>query len=373
MLSTILIILIIICLFSVSAIFNQCADKTLDDEEKSDVETTEEDIEITEESEEETNEEATEDIEESEQEATERDQKEEKEAPTIKLEIYEGPVFSSVDNVCYYRVRANVNGVPTPDVEFSKDDSGGAWGEYKVQVNLNDPSDTYTLSATAFNSEGTATSTLILKWGCDEQKAGEEKTYTHSEQELEYFFETVLGVEFGSSQPVIHKWTDNIRIKVNGAPTSEDLDVLNLVVTELNSLIGSISLDIVTLNPNVEIYFTTVDQFTSIEPNYVPGNMGFLWIWWDFNGVIYKGNILISLDGISQQERSHLIREELTQSIGIMKDSNRYKDSIFYQGWTDTLTYAPIDRTIISLLYDARLKPGMTQDKVRSVLNSPGY
>ena len=193
----------------------------------------------------------------------------------------------------------------------------------------------------------------------------------YAEQEIEYFFETALGTEFGTSQPVIHKWTDNIRIKLNGTPTGTDLDCLNQVVTELNSLIGSISLDIITRNSNLDIYFATVDQFASIEPGYVPGNMGFFWVWWDNDGAIYKGKVLIAIDEISQQERSHLIREELTQSTGIMNDSYRYKDSIFYQEWTDTINYAPIDRTIISLLYDPRLKPGMAQDQVSSVLDIP--
>ena len=191
----------------------------------------------------------------------------------------------------------------------------------------------------------------------------------YDEQEIEYFFETALGTEFGTSQPIIHKWTDNIRIKINGTPTGTDLDSLGQVIAELNSLIGSITFDIVTRNSNIDIYFTAVDQFASIEPGYVPGNMGFFWVWWDNTGAIYKGKVLIAIDGISQQERSHLIREELTQSLGIMNDSYRYKDSIFYQEWTDTINYAPIDRTIISLLYDPRLKPGMTQDQVRNVLD----
>lgn len=202
----------------------------------------------------------------------------------------------------------------------------------------------------------------------DGLETDEEGKHSYSDQELEYFFETAIGVEFGSSQPIIHKWTDNIRIKVNGNPTSADLDVLNQVISELNILIESITIDLSEQNPNIEIYFTTTDQFSSIEPGYVSGNMGFFWVWWDSNGSINRGKILIALDGISQQERSHLIREELTQSLGIMNDSYSYEDSIFYQGWTDTINYLPIDITVISLLYDPRVKSGMTQDQVRSIL-----
>jgi hypothetical protein len=197
----------------------------------------------------------------------------------------------------------------------------------------------------------------------------EEEPYIYSEEEIDYFFETVLGSEFGASEPLIHKWTDDIRINVNGIPTAEDLNTLGQVISELNDLVDDISLVLVDGRPNIEIYFTTVESFASIEPNYVPGNMGFFWIYWDSNKALYSGRILIASEEISQQERSHIIREELTQSLGIMNDSYSYEDSIFYQGWTDTLSYAPIDRTVISLLYDPGLLPGMTREEVEGVLS----
>lgn len=87
--------------------------------------------------------------------------------PTINLEIYIGPEYSSADNVCYYRVKANVTGNPTPTISFNKDDSLGAWGNDRAQVNLNSPSDTFVLEATATNSQGTATDSITLLWGCE--------------------------------------------------------------------------------------------------------------------------------------------------------------------------------------------------------------
>jgi len=87
------------------------------------------------------------------------------EIPTIKLQIYEGPTAATGD-VCYYRVEATVTGSPAPQVTFSKDDSGGAFGSEKVQVNLTESSPNYTLTAKAKNSAGEANASINLSWGC---------------------------------------------------------------------------------------------------------------------------------------------------------------------------------------------------------------
>jgi len=164
-------IIVLICLFGTAAICNQCATDTVEE-----VEGTEEEAEAAEktvdegsetpESEEEELLEEEEAEEASEEEEEIPEQEEQKEAPTITLEIYEGPIYSSSDNVCYYRIKAIVIGDPTPSVVFSKDDSGGTWGSKKVQINLGDPTETYTLTATATNSEGSATDSMALSWGC---------------------------------------------------------------------------------------------------------------------------------------------------------------------------------------------------------------
>jgi hypothetical protein len=87
-------------------------------------------------------------------------------APSVKLEIYEGPLYSKDDDICYYRVRATVTGEPYPKISFSKDDSLGSLGSEKTQINIKRGSGSYLLTATASNSEGTVQDTLTLAWGC---------------------------------------------------------------------------------------------------------------------------------------------------------------------------------------------------------------
>ena len=164
-------LLIIVLLFSVSALCNQCgiitpattatdtaAGKTDVEESKESVseETTDQTEETTDQTEETTDQT---------EETSATDESSGNEAPTIKLEIYEGPTYFAADDICYYRVKAVVTGKPAPTIKFSKDDSGGAWGTKKAQVNIH-RGETYTLTATAKNSEGEDNASLTLKWGC---------------------------------------------------------------------------------------------------------------------------------------------------------------------------------------------------------------
>ncbi len=206
----------------------------------------------------------------------------------------------------------------------------------------------------------------LLIIGCSFQSDSNNFT----KEEIEYFTEIVLGAEFGDEIPVIKKWNDNIRIKINGEPTVADLQTITNIIDEFNELISGIKIKLVEKKENLTITFSPESDFAEIDPNYMPTNFGFFWaLWHDDNFVIYDASILVSSAEVTQKERSHLIREELTQSLGLMNDSNKYNDSIFYQEWTDVTKFSEIDKAIIELLYLKKIKPGMSKEQILSVLN----
>ena len=190
-------------------------------------------------------------------------------------------------------------------------------------------------------------------------------------QTRNYFFEIALGSEFGNTSKVIRKWERDLRIQVHGDPTSEDWDTLDRILAELNGIIVTPTLRLVQSSSNVDIHFAPMSLFRSIEPNYVSGSTGFFWMWWRHPGSVIKARILIASDSaVSQQARSHLIREELTQVLGLANDSFAYSDSIFYQDWTTGTEYSDIDRAIIGILYRDDVTPGMDRDDLLTVLDS---
>lgn len=189
--------------------------------------------------------------------------------------------------------------------------------------------------------------------------------------EMEYFLEIALGAEFtsaGSKAPKIRKWQGDVRVQVKGTPTEVDSATVYQVIQELNELTqGKISLKLSDKNPNIIIHFAPMNQFTAIEPNWEPGNYGYFWDEWDENGILNHANVLVTFEKVTQTERCHLIREELTQSLGLMQDSNRYPDSMFYQPWSHPTQYSPIDKALIRMLYDDRVKAGMSREQVKEV------
>ena len=185
---------------------------------------------------------------------------------------------------------------------------------------------------------------------------------------LDYFRVIAGSSEFGGSEGVLHRWTGDLRIGIFGHPTPADRSALAAVVDDLNEIIDTVEVAVVASDPNVEMHFVPVDDFASIEPGYVEGNLGYVYIWWSDDGSVDRGRVLISTIGLTPQERAHLIREEFTQGLGLLNDSWDYPESIFYQGWTDTTEYGPLDRLVIEMLYRPELSAGMGIDDAVAVL-----
>jgi len=207
---------------------------------------------------------------------------------------------------------------------------------------------------------------LLLLMGCTTSGPEIEPI---GEIEIDYLMTIALGAEYGTSDARIRKWVEDLRIEVSGAPTAEDKKTLDAVIDELNALQDQVTLQLVDDKPNVKIVFAPEAEFSSLEPNYKPTNYGFFWVYWNAKGEIYQAQILISTDHVTQTKRSHLIREELTQSLGLMKDSIKYPDSIFQARWTEVTEYSDLDRAIINLLYRDEIEPNMAQTQVQEILD----
>lgn len=164
---------------------------------------------------------------------------------------------------------------------------------------------------------------------------------------VDQYFAEVSGKEFGDSGSRLPPMRD-ARIEVLGDVTEADRQELDRIMQELREL-GAGDLQVVPSGGNVKIHFAPPERFAEIEPKYIAGNLGFFWI--DSQGS--SARILItSTNRVTQRERFHLLREELTQVLsGLGRDSNRHPNSIFQQGWTDVTEFSELDKAVIRMAF----------------------
>lgn len=190
----------------------------------------------------------------------------------------------------------------------------------------------------------------------------------------QYFLEIALSSEYGDKSHVVRKWTTHIYLASYTTLPPYLQRELDLIVDEINSLSSSIKIVRVReiIEANVVLFVTDAVTYGNYEPNAIPyldANLGFFWVHWQNNYTIYKSSVYVNktVDSTCQK---HLLREEITQMLGLLNDSYRYPESIFYQGWTCTTTYTAIDKQLIEYILSPRIHPGMTREQVISVFQN---
>ena len=102
---------------------------------------------------------------------------------------------------------------------------------------------------------------------------------------------------------------------------------------------------------------------------YVEGNWGFF-RYETQRCAITSARIGIAVDLTEQEERNHLLMEELVDALGLPGDHNLRPDSILYDGWTTVQALSDLDWRMLNLLYHPALSPGMTEAQVREALRA---
>lgn len=185
----------------------------------------------------------------------------------------------------------------------------------------------------------------------------EDSSYGYSEESKRYFKEICYGSEFGDKTKTLYKWKKDMKIYVSGEKRDYLISELNNIVYELNTIINPIDIEIVTnkYEANYVIYFCSASEYGNAEPgvrHLLDKNWGLFTVSGS-NGELQNGTMYVDIYRCqSTSAQKHVLREELTQSLGMANDSYKYKNSIFYQGWTETNSYAPIDIDVIEILYN---------------------
>lgn len=225
------------------------------------------------------------------------------------------------------------------------------------------------------------TADVIVSNGDVSQTANLNIALRLDEAPISYFKSIALGFEFGNASEITRKWVNNMKVFVGGSPNETLLNELNQIIDDLNELTQpSFSIEVVsdTLASNYYLFLGTGSQFAEIFPanaSLISSNWGLFSIFWNGSNELFRGYMYVDTQRANELEQRHLLREELTQSLGLAKDSFLYPESIFQQAFsTKTTEFAEIDKKIIKLLYHPSMTIGLNQvqvdPKLREILKS---
>jgi len=221
-------------------------------------------------------------------------------------------------------------------------------------------------------------SSLLYSCSKDEEEVLPESGLTEYQADvIDYFKEIALGFEFGNASRITRRWSNDMKIFVGGSPTPELLTELDIIVDDIMSLTTtSFSIEIVSdsAQSNYYIYFGSGNSYSEIFPSLaglVDSNWGLFNIFWNGSNELCTGYMYVDIYRASSVEQKHLLREELTQSLGLAKDSSLYSESIFQQSFSTNVTeYAEIDKDLIRLLYHPDMRTGLNIIQVDGVLRN---
>ena len=191
---------------------------------------------------------------------------------------------------------------------------------------------------------------------------------------IDYFINVALGFEFGGASMITRKWNEDIRISVTGDMPDYLLEELDEIISELNDLMTdgvSISLAEANEPSNFLIFSGSGAAYAAINPGastFVRNNSGLFFVNWDAQQNLISADMYVDTRQVEEVFQMHLLREELTQSLGLARDRIEYPESIFQASWTATTEYADIDKELIRLLYHPDVTSGLNEDQVRQVL-----
>ncbi len=225
-------------------------------------------------------------------------------------------------------------------------------------------------------------SMLIIISSCsEEEEIFRDPELTSYELEIiSYFKEVALGYEFGDASNIVRKWeaSSTMSIYVAGNPSDTLLNRLQLTITEINGLAtDGFQIEIVSdsSRSNCYVFFGSASDFIARFPetsDLAKENTGLFTVWHN-NNIINRARIFINTQRPTSAQQQSIVMEEITQAIGIGRDSPRYSNSIFFETNSDpgfATEYSSIDQEVIRLLYHPKMRVGLHSFSVDQVLRS---
>lgn len=179
---------------------------------------------------------------------------------------------------------------------------------------------------------------------------------------LDFFSEVAFGSEYGESENVLCRWEKTVYYEITGSPTASDVELIELLCTELNGIEGfpGIRKASALNKANFTVDFTTREKMMQDFEYANERCSGMSEYMWDgITGRIISARCAI--DSSITDERMSTVCEEFLQSMGPACDTYGNIASVFYQGKSTVRHPAKIDWAVIKMMYSPTLSSGMPE------------
>ena len=187
---------------------------------------------------------------------------------------------------------------------------------------------------------------------------------------LDGFYEAAFAGEYGDTQRgAIIRWEEPVIMYMKGAYTDGDIAVLAALLYDLAAKVpGLPELELTTReeSANVTLAFVPQAEMKNAVPEYKEGNLGFVWVNYN-NFVIKTARIAISTE-VARPKRSAILREEVTNMLGLLNDITVTTESIICQSGKTVTNLSSIDYAMLNYLYRQDIAPGTTLVQAKRIL-----
>jgi hypothetical protein len=174
-----------------------------------------------------------------------------------------------------------------------------------------------------------------------------------SPETIAYFDEIAMGIEDGRKFDHVTRYTEDVVIYMEGHQPQYIVDELNDIVSELNGIINSVEISVTEYKSDANM-IVSIGSLEKVRREYPCFNAElFDHCNGGFTSLGNESNVFLNTNNIRTVEHAkHVLREEVTQAMGLPNDSYKYPESIFYEGSSEVTEYAQIDRELIDILYN---------------------
>jgi hypothetical protein len=202
---------------------------------------------------------------------------------------------------------------------------------------------------------------------------------TDSEKEvIEYFKEIALESEFGKSPLKTLKWIKPMVLYIStDSIYKKQIKNINETIQKINKLTSDdfrIELTNDSLKSNAIIYLCKKKnlpkldlEFSKLINQNAVGYVNINWRGYKIN----KARIFVSTSENFEIQKCTIL-QEITQSLGLINDSKKYANSIFYQYQVAekilTYEYSEIDIELIKYLYNSKMTFGLNSEESEEII-----